>query len=119
MSEQFNAASFREDAYQTPRKIEDVATPWWPKWNGHMAIADVPMHELTAMQSLARADSAAYSAALIIKTLIIKDTGEQAFQETDRDYLGQNGSIVMELMREINAFFGFDTKDAIALAKNA
>lgn len=119
MSEQFNATLFREDSYKAPRKMQDVATPWWPKWDGHMAIADVPMPEITAIRNLAKEDPAAYSAALIIKSLIIKDTGEQAYNDKDRAHLMESGSIIMVLIQEINTFFGFDTKAAIAAAKNA
>ena len=115
---EFNAQSFREEAYNTPRKTQDIATPWWPKFDGHMAIADVPTPELTALQPLAKQDPAAYSAALIIRALIIKDTGEQAFNDADRDHLNESGSIVMALMKEINKFFGLDTKAAVEAAKN-
>src|SRR4051812_1799073 len=108
-----NGQSFREVAYQTPRKVEDVATPFWPGTDGHAMIADTPMDELAQLQKLAGSDPAAYSAALIIKCLIVKETGEPAFTDADRDWIKSQGSVILQLVPKINEFFGFDVKGAV------
>jgi hypothetical protein len=114
-----NTMSLREMAMQAPRKQRDVPTPFWPGTDGHFAIADVPMPDLVLMRDLAKTDPAGYSAALIIKTLINKFSGETAFSDADRDWLKGQGSVVMALITPVNEFFGFDTKKAIEDAKNA
>jgi hypothetical protein len=114
-----STVSLREMAMQSPRKQEDVPTPFWTGTDGHFAIADVPMKELVLLRPLAKSDSASYTAAIIIKALINKFTGEQAFSDADRDWLATQASICMTLIGPINIFFGFDTKAAVEAAKNA
>jgi hypothetical protein len=114
-----NGQSLREAAMQAPRKTQDVSTPFWPGTDGQIQIADTPIDDLTLLSPLAKTDSASYSAALIIKTLISKETQEPVFSDADRDWLKASGSVVMALITPINEFFGFDTKKAIDAAKNA
>lgn len=111
--------SLREAALNAPIKQEDIATPFWPGTDGHVAIGDVPTDELTALSSLAKEQNGMYSSALICRALINKETGEQLFSDADRDMINKQGSTVIKLMKQLNSFFGFDTKAAIEAAKNA
>ncbi|BCL83171.1 hypothetical protein ccbrp13_56360 [Ktedonobacteria bacterium brp13] len=114
-----NGQSIREAAMATPKKTQDVATPFWPTTDGQVAIADQDMGTLTAMRELAKTDPAGYPAALICKVLISKETGDPVFADADRDWIKGQASVVMALIHPINEFFGFETKAAVEAAKNA
>lgn len=114
-----NGQSIRELAYQTPRKTQDIATPFWPGTDGQIVIVDVPMDVLTELKELAKKDPSGYSAALIIKVLASKETLEPIFTDADRDFIKGQASVVMALITKINTFFGFGSvKEAIEAAKN-
>lgn len=112
-----NGQSIREAAMSTPRKTEDIATPFWPTADGSVAIADIPMSEIMILKDLAKPDPAGYSAALAIKVLISRETGEPIFSDADRDWLKSQASVLMALITPVNKFFGFDTKDIIEETK--
>lgn len=110
--------SIREAALSVPRKQQDLSTPFWPGTDGHVAISDVPLSELTALSSLAKVDAAAYSAALACKVLINKENGEHIFADADRDVVGAHASTLQTIVSQINEFFGFTTKTPVQDAKN-
>ena len=114
-----NTASLRETIMQTPRKVQQIATPFWPGTDGTIAIGDVPMDVLTSLRDLAKRDASSYSAALAVAVLVNVSNGEKLFSDADRDWLKQHSSNLMPLVTKINEFFGFNTKDAVEAAKNA
>lgn len=113
--------SLREMAINTPRKQEDIATPFWPGTNGHVAIVDVPTDEITELRKALieeQKDPAAFTAALLCRALINKWTGEQMFQDTDRDTVKKMGSsITNPIAAQLTKFLGLEAKTAIEEAK--
>lgn len=112
--------SLREMAMATPRKTQDIATPFWPGTDGQIAIADMNIDDITALRPLAASDPGSYSAALVIKALVSKETGEQIFSDADRDSLKAQASVLLPVVSEINEFLGFGStiKAVVAAAKN-
>lgn len=113
-----DAQSIRAAAMATPRKTQDLSTPFWPGTDGTIVIADQDMSILTDMSSMAKSDPAGYRAALIVQVLASKETLEPAFQLADRDWIKSQASVCMALVKPINEFFGFNAKDAVEEAKN-
>lgn len=114
--------SLREAALNTPRKQEALATPFWPGTDGHVALLDVATDEITELrQSLMegdRKDPAAFTAALLCRALINKETGERLFQDADRDAVKKMGSsITNPIAKQLTQFLGLDTKAAVEDAK--
>lgn len=110
--------SIRAAVLATPRKTQDVATPFWPGTDGQIVIADQDMSVLTDLSPMAKTDPAGYRAALIAQVLVSKETGEPIFEPADRDSIKAQASVVMALTKPINEFFGFNAKEAVEEAKN-
>jgi hypothetical protein len=113
-----DAQSIRAAAMATPKKVQDIATPFWPGTDGQIVIADQNMDDIMALQPLASTDPSAYGSAMIVRSLVSKETGEPAFSDADRDWIKTQGSVVLTLMPLINAFLGLKAKDAVAAEKN-
>jgi hypothetical protein len=91
-------------------KTQDVATPFWPDLNGQVALRDMPGADLidqSVAQMSGNLSASALPAAIVCKSLILKDTGERIFQDTDRDAVAQLGSTVLKpLFEQVQSFFG-------------
>jgi hypothetical protein len=119
--------SLRQAAFDTPMKMQDVATPFWAGTDGKFAIGDIPADELMRISEVAKTDKASYVAILICRALVSRRTGKPVFGRfkedgsfvpTDADAIKAQGSVCMALIGPINEFFGFDTKAALEAAKN-
>lgn len=113
-----NTQDIREEAFATPLKQEEVATPFWPKSNGHVAITDIPADELQQLHPLSKQDQGAYTAALLCKALVNKNNGERIFADADRDMVKKMGaSMLAPVFKQVATFFGVDVEKAVAEAK--
>lgn len=110
--------SIREEILNTPRKQEDVPTPWWPRSDGHIALRDVPTDEILALESVKNKSQGLYVAALLIKALINKDTGDPIFADADREAVSKLGLTTLNpIFEQVQTFFGIGNKTAVADAK--
>lgn len=108
----------RETILATPRKQEDVPTPWWPTLDGHIALRDVGTDTILALEHVRQKNQAHYIAALLIKALIHKETNEQIFAEADREAVAALGLTVLNpIFAQVRAFFGLGETNAVAEAK--
>lgn len=119
---EFNAASIREYIHQQKPKQEPVATPFWPEADGHICIQDVPTDELLNLTSANRdasgkLDMALYMASMLCMSLVVRETGEQVFPITDRDFVAKLGaSLLTPVFKQVQHFFGIG-EDAVEEAK--
>ncbi len=102
-----NAQDARNYIYSQPAKQQDVATPFWPKLDGKLALRDVPSDVLTQLSTSIK-DPMLVSAAMLCKSLILKETGEQLFPDTDREQVAQLGATMLTpIITQMTQFFGF------------
>ena len=108
-----------------PEKTQDVEIPDWLaphlEPGTELAIKDVPGNELGRLQKQwnkdPNMDDVTQTAALIVRCLMNKATGELIFQPTDRDAIASlGGTKLVSLGMQIGEFFGFD-KNALLNAK--
>lgn len=117
--------SIRSAFLNAPEKTQDVTIPAWlaPHLESgtELMIKDVPGAELGMLQKQSAKDpngnDVVTTAALIVRCLANKATGELIFQPADRDAIAALGATKLtDLSLQIGEFFGF-TADAIANAK--
>lgn len=109
--------SLREAAHRTPRKMQGIATSFWPETDGHIAIGDMSVDELNIMSEVQKKNPVNYSATFICYALVDRKTGERIFgttnergefSPTDRDWIKSQASVVSQLIPQIHSFFGLD-----------
>lgn len=96
----FNALNARQyiSNLQSKPKLQDVPTPYWPDLDGHVAMRKLKADEgLDLANSLA--NSKQFMAAVLSKSLVLKDTGEQLFDEKGLSL------ILQEDLDEVKALF--------------
>lgn len=107
-----------------PEKQEDITIPDWLapllEAGTELMVKDVPGVELGNLQKQAQKsgqDDVTTTAALIVRCLANKATGELIFQPADRDAIANMGATKLaSLGEQIGEFFGMN-KNAIADAK--
>lgn len=108
-----DSQSIRDLAFQAPRRKVPVDTPFWPGTDGNISIGDMSADELDAISKLSGTPN--YGATFICYALVSGETGkriygtynkEGEFMPTDRDWIKEQTTVIMELMPKINAFFG-------------
>lgn len=116
--------AIRQAFLNAPEKQEDIAIPDWLapllEAGTELMVKDVPGVELGNLQKQAQKsgqDDVTTTAALIVRCLANKATGELIFQPADRDAIAQMGATKLaSLGEQIGTFFGMN-KTAIADAK--
>lgn len=119
----FTAQSARDYIYSLPLGQTDVATPFWPQLDGHIAIRDVP-----GDVSVNWGNPEAFPGGLVpmtgemlAMTLVLKDTNELIIPLTDREHVVKTLglSVLMPVINAINDFLGLGdaTKTALENAK--
>lgn len=120
-----NTNDIRSAFLNAPEKQQDVKIPDWlaPHLtpDTELIIKDVPGAELGMLQKQSAKDpngnDVVTTAALIVRCLANKATGELIFQPADRDAIASLGATKLtDLSLQIGEFFGFSA-DAVANAK--
>lgn len=115
-----SASAARTYIFDQPMKQQDVATPFWPKLDKKLAIKDMPLDQVSALQGLVtpegRPDGAKITALLLIHSLVFKESGDSVFQAPgDTQRVAELGtSIVQPLSVQLMEFLGL-TPNAAAV----
>src|SRR6266567_961876 len=90
--EQFNALNARQyiSNLQSRPKLQDVPTPYWPELDGHVAIRKLKADEaLDLVNNTEQISNKQFMAQVLAKSLVLKDTQEQLFDEKGLSFILQ------------------------------
>lgn len=119
--------SIRSAILSAPEKTQDIEIPDWLKGaleaGTELMFRDIPSTELALLQKQAEKDPTQTdvhaTAAMIVRSLANKATGELIFQQADRDAIAAMGATKLaSLGSQMGEFFGFVQKPVEAAKKN-
>ncbi len=119
-----DAKTAREYIYSQPRKQMDVATPFWPELDGHIAVQDIPASIALRLEkqnkgSDGQVDAAALVGSVLVNCLVLKDTGEPLFSAAERDMVTGLGLTVLNgIGKAALDFLGMSDANAASAKKN-